>query len=52
MVKDAPVAIVVCGDLQKAEVQGVWVQDCAAATQNLLLAVAELELGRVGGDLP
>ena len=47
MVKDAPVAIVVCGDLHKQKYKGFWVQDCAAATENLLLAVTDAGLGAV-----
>ena len=46
-VKEAPVAILVCGDLQKEKYKGFWVQDCAAATENLLLAVADAGLGAV-----
>lgn len=47
MVKQAPVAIVVCGDLKKEKYKGYWVQDCAAATENLLLAVTDAGLGAV-----
>lgn len=47
MLKTAACAIVVCGD-PKAEVcKGYWVQDCAAATENLLLAAHALGLGAV-----
>ncbi|VVS92553.1 nitroreductase family protein [Desulfoluna spongiiphila] len=49
-VKGAPAAIVVCGDLSKA-FDGVeepfWVQDCSAATQNILLACEMKGLGAV-----
>ena len=38
MVKEAPVAIVVCGDERSVKYKDFWPQDCAAATQNLLLA--------------
>ena len=40
MVKDAPCAIIVCGDLSrtKEEDKNKWVVDCSAATENLLLA--------------
>ncbi len=34
----APVAILVCAHPGLERVPGMWVQDCAAATQNLLLA--------------
>lgn len=47
MVPGAPVAVLVCGDLSLERRQGYWVQDCAAATQNLLLAVAAQGLGAV-----
>ena len=43
MLKDAPLAIVVCGD--KNAYKNFWVQDCSAATQNLLLMAENLELG-------
>ena len=47
MLKDAPVAILVCGDNQIEPNPGYLVQDCAAATQNMLLAAHDLELGAV-----
>ena len=47
MVRDAPVGILICGDTRKAIVPGFWVQDCSAATQNLLLAAHALGLGAV-----
>jgi nitroreductase len=43
----APLAIVVCGDLQRESHKGFWTQDCAAATQNLLLAAHAQGLGAV-----
>lgn len=48
MAPEAPVSIVVCGDpaLEKYKA-GFWIQDCSAATQNLLLAAAGLGLGAV-----
>ncbi len=36
--KSAPVAILVCQDVPAEKAKGYSVQDCAAATQNLLLA--------------
>lgn len=46
----ATVAIVVCGDMTKA-LEGVakefWVQDCSAATENILLAAHSMGLGAV-----
>lgn len=47
MLRAAPLAIVVCGDLQKEVFSGFWVQDCAAATENLLLAATAQGLGAV-----
>ncbi|MBN1914804.1 MAG: nitroreductase family protein [Parachlamydiales bacterium] len=47
MCKEAPLAILICGDLDKEISTGYWVQDCAAATQNLLLAAHALHLGAV-----
>ncbi|MCU4162643.1 flavin reductase [Carboxylicivirga caseinilyticus] len=50
MLKQATAAIAVCGDLNKA-LQGqariYWVQDCSAATQNILLATEAMGLGAV-----
>jgi nitroreductase len=47
MVPRAPLAILVCGDLTREAHQGYWVQDCAAASQNLLLAARAIGLGAV-----
>ena len=47
MVSQAPVAVLVCGDPGREKHAGMWVQDCAAATQNLLLAAHALGLGSV-----
>lgn len=47
MMKKAPVAIVVCGDPDGKKWPDFWVQDCSAATQNLLLAARDLGLGTV-----
>lgn len=50
MTAQAPLVIVVCGDLDKAlegEAQSYWVQDCSAATENILLAANALGLGGV-----
>lgn len=47
MLKEAPLAILVCGDLQLDKQAGLWVQDCSAATENLLLAAHALKLGAV-----
>ena len=45
--KNAPLGILVCGDLDAEKYPGFWVQDCSAAIQNLLLAAAALGLGSV-----
>lgn len=47
MTQMAGVAIVVCGDVTLEKHKGFWVQDCSAATQNILLAAHALGLGAV-----
>lgn len=47
MLKEAEVAIVVCGDEAKEKFKGYWVQDCSAATENILIEAQELGLGGV-----
>lgn len=50
MLKEAPLAIVVCGNKAKINIEGIeefWSQDCAAATENILLEATELGLGSV-----
>jgi nitroreductase len=47
MLYEASAAILVCGDLKREKYKGYWVQDCAAATENMLLAAVELGLGAV-----
>ncbi len=51
MITRAPMAIVVCGDLSKSFFyyweDEFWIQDCSAATQNILLAAEALGLGAV-----
>jgi len=47
MVAESPVAVLVCGDTRQEKHPGMWVQDCAAATQNLLLAAHAKGLGAV-----
>lgn len=47
MAADAPLAVVVCGDLDAEKTKGFWVQDCSAATQNLMLAARALGIGSV-----
>ena len=47
MAEQAPLAILVCGDPTLEKHVDMWVQDCAAATENLLLAAAALGFGAV-----
>ena len=47
MAADAPVSILVCGDLSLEKYPGNWIADCSAATQNLLLAAHGKGLGAV-----
>lgn len=47
MLKQASLAILVCGNLEKETHKGYWVQDCSAVTQNILLAAHGLGLGAV-----
>lgn len=47
---NAPVAIAVCGNTSRRKLpmaSKFWVQDCSAATQNILLAAVGLGLGTV-----
>lgn len=45
MLREAAAAIAVCGDTTIAP--DFWIQDCSAATENILVAVAALGLGAV-----
>ncbi|MGD0803339.1 MAG: nitroreductase family protein [Candidatus Bathyarchaeia archaeon] len=47
MLEQAALAIIVCGDLELEGGTGFWVQDCSAATQNILLAAKATGLGAV-----
>lgn len=47
MVKGAPLGILVCADTRHLASPGFWQQDCAAATENLLLAAHALGYGAV-----
>jgi nitroreductase len=47
MIARAALAVVVCADLGRVRHDGFWVQDCSAATENLLLAAHALGLGAV-----
>lgn len=46
----APAAILVCGNMRKAKegwLQQYWIQDCSAASENILLAATSMKLGAV-----
>jgi nitroreductase len=47
MLRQAPLAVVICGDPKLQIHEGFWVQDCSAATQNILLAAHAKGLGAV-----
>jgi nitroreductase len=47
MLSGAALAILVCGDENLELSKGYWSVDCAAATQNILLAAQALRLGAV-----
>jgi len=45
MLEKAALAVVVCADPELQTCPGYWVQDCSAATENLLLAVHAMGYG-------
>ncbi|RPH96612.1 nitroreductase family protein [candidate division KSB1 bacterium] len=47
MLTQAPMAVLICGDIRHQQHEGGWVLDCAAATQNMLLAAHATGLGAV-----
>lgn len=47
MLSEAEKAILVCGDKETEDAESFLIQDCSAATQNLLLAAHEIGLGAV-----
>ena len=47
MLTKAGAAIIVCGDTRKGLKSDVWVQDCSAASENILLAAEAIGLGAV-----
>jgi len=51
MLKDAPMAVLVCGDSKLDIHKGCLVQDCSAATENILIAVQGKRLGAVWLDI-
>jgi nitroreductase len=53
MLADAPLALAVLGDPSVEKHEGMWVQDCAAATENILVAAQSRGIGTVWiGVLP
>ncbi len=49
MFKTATAGILICGNMEKtiAEYRELWVQDCSASIENMLLAIEALNLGGV-----
>ena len=47
MLKEANLAIIVCADTSREKYKGYWVQDCSAATENILIEAQHLGLGAV-----
>ncbi|MGB4592458.1 MAG: nitroreductase family protein [Coriobacteriia bacterium] len=47
MLREAPLAITVCGDLRDLQHPQMWQQDCGAAVENMLVAIHALGLGAV-----
>lgn len=47
MCAQAPLALAVCAEPSREKYAGFWIQDCSAATQNILLAAHALGLGAV-----
>ena len=47
MLKEAALAILICGDINLEKHEGMWVQDCSAATENILIAIQAEGLGAV-----
>jgi nitroreductase len=46
-IKNAPVSILVCGEPKAATLPSFWEHDCAAASENILIAAQSLGLGGV-----
>ena len=47
MLNECAAAVMVCGDLSLEKYAGFWVQDCSAATENMLIEAVHLGLGTV-----
>jgi nitroreductase len=48
-ISQSPAAILVCGDLGREKFKGLHVQDCSAASENILLAIHAKGLGGFWG---
>lgn len=47
MLAEAPLAVLICAEPAREKIPGFWPQDCAAATENLLIAAHALGYGAV-----
>lgn len=47
MLRQAGTAILVCANLSRVKYSGFWIQDCSAATENILLSAVSVGLGSV-----
>lgn len=47
MITQVKKAILVCADINHTKYEGYWVQDCAAATENILLKAVDIDLATV-----
>lgn len=47
MLRTANCAILVCADIKSEKHKGMWIQDCSACTQNILLAAHSFGIGSV-----
>lgn len=47
MLKEAALGILVCSDKNLEKHKGMWIQDCSAATENMLITVQASGLGAV-----
>jgi nitroreductase len=50
-IRQSPVAIVICGDTSREKYPGLYVYDCGAATENILLAIHAKGLGGFWGHV-
>ncbi|WP_269852140.1 nitroreductase family protein [Methanosarcina horonobensis] len=47
MLKNSPAALLICADPETPKFKEFWVQDCSAASENMLLAAHDQGLGAV-----